>query len=463
MIFVSAGMNSPKKADNAIARRNRYLNYGLLSLANSEMVQEASVYHGHFDPPSEVLGRIIQDHLEVNDAVFLVSCPSYFALDWARDFARLLRSALPASTILFGGRWVVGGNVPELGKMIPEVDKFVEGLAELQLPSLLNRSFRLPYQRSDQATLGYEKHGVSFLDYSKLNRAHEFVPSFEASRGCGAGCTFCAEADVKLTPLKPPELLCAEILSYRSAVKNAVSRYYLEASNFTPRVDWLRELRERRQEVGIEDVYWRTEARVDIFSEQSVQEAYRAGLRVLDLGLESASHLQLQRMRKTKSPAIYLERASKLVSLAHDAGISIKLNILLYPGETIETISDTLDWLRRRSHQISGVSVYPAVHYGSPDNDHQLLAYYKSLGASIVEPNRSFGINPINLSPSICYPDSEVMAREISREFMTDEQYFKLKSFTYFDPAYTREAFYSDVLKTDLASLSFSTKRVKTN
>lgn len=463
VIFVSAGMSTPKKADNPIARKNRYLNYGLLSLANSDMAQSGSVYHGHFDLPINTIQTIIQDHPESKDAIFLISCPSYFALDWARDFIALVRQAFPASSIIFGGRWVVDGNVPILRKTIPQVNLFVEGLAEIQLPSLLNQEFHIPYQRSQHATLTYDRHKVSILDYSKLKNPHEFVPSFEVSRGCGAGCNYCAEAEVKLTPQKPPKLLCAEILSYRSSVKNPIGRYYLEASNFIPQVEWLQELYRQRHEVGLEKTYWRTEARVDIFSERSIKEAYRAGLRVLDLGLESASQTQLLRMFKTKNPTIYLERASRLIKIAHEIGICVKVNILLYPGETLESILETLTWLRAHAREIAGVSVHPTVHYGSPEANQNLTAYYASLGASIAVTSKSLGIHPINLSTSIPYPISENIAREISREFMTDEQYFNLKSFSYFDPRYTREDFYSDVLKSDPASLTFSTSKINSN
>ena len=450
-------MITPKKTDNVVARQNRYLNYGLMSLANSDSARNGSVYHGHFDSPDSVFARIVGEQPEPDRAIFLISCPSYFALEWAGRFAALVRQQFPIASIVFGGRWVVDGNVPALKKLIPQVDLFVEGIAETQLPFLLNKLFHVQYERSQPAKLIYERHKVSVIDYAKLNNSHEFVPSFEASRGCGAGCNFCSEANVKLTPLKPPEILCAEISDYRSAVKSPVDRFYLEASNFTPQSRWLHDFYERRIESGLENIYWRTEARVDIFSERSLQVAYHAGLRVLDIGLESASHTQLLRMSKTKNPGPYLERASKLLKIARDLGISIKVNILLYPGETLETISETLTWLRFHKQEIAGISVYPTVYYGHPTENTYLLNHYNSLGASLVSPERSFGIHHVNLSQSIPHTKSVALSLEISREFMTAESYFQLKSFSYFDPNYTIMKFHSDIIKSDPAQFSFST------
>jgi hypothetical protein len=49
VVFVSAGMQSPKKRDHALARRQLYLNYGALTLATQLEHQDyrAILVHGH--------------------------------------------------------------------------------------------------------------------------------------------------------------------------------------------------------------------------------------------------------------------------------------------------------------------------------------------------------------------------------------------------------------------------------
>jgi radical SAM superfamily enzyme YgiQ (UPF0313 family) len=313
-----------------------------------------------------------------------------------------------------------------------------------------------PYKRADSAQKIFNNTGLSYLDYKKLADVSSFVPSFEGSRGCGAGCEFCAEANVRLTRLKPPAVLCSELSRYFADVPNGVRRFYLEASNFAPRLDWIQSFYLERLKSGLDDVAWRTEARVDTFSQRSIEALAQSGLKILDLGLESASPNQLIQMRKTKNPAQYLERCSRLIRTAADNGILAKLNIMLYPGETEDTIAETIEWLENNRPFFSGVSIYPAVYYGIRPSMDTLLESYKSMGASLSNVSPTEGVHHINLSNAIPYPESEFIANALSKQFMTDAQYFVLKSFSYFEPTYSEDQFKSDIQQSDFEDLPFN-------
>lgn len=319
----------------------------------------------------------------------------------------------------------------------------------------MQHDINFSYERSDLARAVFDNTGLSYLNYKKLADVNAFVPSFEGSRGCGAGCRFCAEASVKLTHLKPPSILCTELLQYFTNVPNGVRRFYLEASSFSPRIDWIQLFGAERQKCGLDDVDWRTEARVDMFSQRSIEALARAGLRVLDLGMESASPRQLVRMGKTQNPAKYLERCGRLIRTASDNGIMAKLNILLFPGETKDTIAETTEWLENNRPYFAGVSVYPTLYYGLLPLYDPILELYKSLGASLSNASPATGIHHINLSNAIPYPDSELVARQLARRFMTDAQYFALKSFSYFDPRYSADQFKADIRLSDSEALPF--------
>jgi radical SAM superfamily enzyme YgiQ (UPF0313 family) len=75
---------------------------------------------------------------------------------------------------------------------------------------------------------------------------------------------------------------------------------------------------------------WRAETRVDHMAARHVEILAKAGLRVLDLGLESASAKQFEIMEKTRSPDVYLRKASELPQACHDNGVWTKVNVLLY-------------------------------------------------------------------------------------------------------------------------------------
>src|SRR5205085_649626 len=109
-------------------RRHRYLNYGLLSLANSDMASEPSVFHGHFDDPITIVQAVRCMTGEHACIVFLISCPSFLSLEWTKSFIALASNQFPEAKFIVGGRWVVDGNIQFLKWILPKVDRFIEGI-----------------------------------------------------------------------------------------------------------------------------------------------------------------------------------------------------------------------------------------------------------------------------------------------------------------------------------------------
>lgn len=445
VVCVSAGLDAPKKNDSIVKRRAMYLNYGLLSLANSEQVPDGGVIHGHFERPETIVGEVRSIASRTRIAGFFLSCPSFLSLDWLRRFSALIRDDFPDCFQLLGGRWVVDSLGSSPPAQIATVDALHLGLGE---PGIAEAVARVGgsnfFRRTSAATRVFEQTGLSSLDYTKLLKSDHFVPSFEVSRGCGAGCHFCAEADVKLTSLKPPRLLANEIAVGLLSRTDDIRRCYLEASSFVPRIDWITSFAGAREEAGISDVVWRTECRADLLPAGRVEELAKVGLRVLDIGLESASHSQLRRMNKTRSPARYLEKCERVIREATSCGVQTKLNVLLFPGETRTTITETLSWLMDRKAHIDAVSVGPTILYGFDPQTRALLEYFRSLGADVAY-ERVPGMRYLHLSPEVSFEESMGWCNVISRALMTDEEYYSVKSFSYFSPTYSRSDFLLDI------------------
>ena len=190
-----------------------------------------------------------------------------------------------------------------------------------------------------------------FLRYELLDEAHRFHPSIEISRGCGRGCSFCVEGNIGMTPFQHPNLVVENLRYLRKFYNNEPFYTYFQASNFCPNHEWASQLCEEYRKNHL-DSLWRCEVRVDTISPNTLELLARIGLKVIDIGLESASRSQLERMGKARNSDLYLEKADTLLRAANKSGVFTKLNIMFYPGETRKTINETMFWLGQREFLI---------------------------------------------------------------------------------------------------------------
>ncbi len=443
VICVAAGQSSTKKLDNKVNRQHRYLNYGLLSLASilKRRGFDPLVVHGHFYPPEITVRMAINLGLQETTHPVLISLPSFYAVDWTREFIRLAKLERPDLRFILGGRWVVDGRPDLLKALIPEADEVISGLAEGLIGDLV-LSQRPGLVRSKESLADEVR--VSCLDYRLLNQRELYQPSLEVSRGCGMGCSFCQERSEALQPLKTPAQLVRELSA--TILRDSLTKMtpYFEASMFVPSRDWANRFGQALDDAKL-SLRWRTEGRVDNIRPELIPVLAAAGLTVLDLGLESASEQQLLRMKKTKNPSRYLAQASRLLEACRAAGVKVKVNLLLFAGETDDTLIETLAWLDARRETIHGVSVGPVIVYGWPQTVGAYLHELSGHGAT-VHHSPCTGVTHLNLSPSIGHERALELSRSISRRYMTAENYFFLKSFSYFSRDYTFDTFTQDVI-----------------
>lgn len=449
--FVSAGMSAPKKRDNPLARRQLYLNYGALSLAT--MLQSSGfdtmLVHGEHHEPGDVVRGLFASGVLPSSLPIMLSVPSFYALPWTREFCRRLKAADAEARIIVGGRWVVGPDVNWLRKKLPEADLLVPGLGEPIIASLLT-------QKPDLRRLSAPTPDFT-LDHTLVTDHVRYQPSVETSRGCGMGCAFCEERDIRLEKLRAPELIADAMAEVQAQYGGGEIRPYLQASMFAPNVRWSDAFATATAERGLR-IGWRTESRVDALLPAAIGHLAQAGLKVLDLGLETASPTQILRMRKSADPDRYLARASDLLAACRLHGVQAKVNVLLYAGETAATLNETRSWLDEHASTISGVSVGPVVAYGPPSIADMLLDEWQAFGASAVDPHSADerGITMVHLSRELDAQAGEAASLELARRYMNADDYFRLKSFSYYPRDYTRADFDRDVLASDPAQLPFS-------
>ncbi|MFM5401221.1 radical SAM protein [Aeromonas veronii] len=446
LFFISAGQKDVKKSPNIINKKNLYLNYGLLGLAS--IAKRAGfnpiLLHGNFSSPDDFINDCITLGIGHTKKPVFISMPSFYALSWLKEFTEKLKSQFPSIHLILGGRWVIDGQSELLHKELPDIGTIIDGLGENAITEILNINDNQP--------------SYPCLDYTILHRRHLCQAAIEVSRGCGRGCSFCQERNEKLLPPKDPKIIIHEakdILLHDNLNKMNI---YFEASLFQPNAAWTNKLIEQQNNNSC-FFEWRAESRVDTLRPEIIPLLAKSGLKVLDLGLESASPVQLERMEKSNRPKEYLGRASDLLYALYESGVHVKINILLFAGENKSTILETCNWLDAHKKLIKGVSVGPVIAFGWDDNKKDFIKQLSSFGADAI-PTKHIGITHLNLSKEITYRDSLRISKEISKSFMTADDYYYLKSFSYFPRDYTYIDFMNDVDKEN-DDYSFSTSKGK--
>lgn len=434
---IAAGQIVTKKSNHIIHRKNQYLNYGLLSLAtvlNQEGIGAIQI-QGNFDSPQATLNTACEKGVLHSPFPVLISIPSFYAISWVNEFISLLKEASPSIKVIIGGRWVIDGQLEHMRGLVPLADEIIHGTAEHLIRGIVE-------QDKKTKSLSFVSSSNS-LDYSLLHQRELYQPSIEISRGCGMGCSFCQEKSEPLSSLKHPNEILEEASSSQLIDDLQPMNFYLEASMFVPNRNWVEIFTSSIKTIPVQNFHWRTEARVDSLYPRFLEPLYRCGLRVIDLGLESADHTQLIRMSKTKDPIRYLRKASALIEEAHRLGIKVKINILLFAGETLRSIDKTREWLEQHSRYITGLSVGPVLVFGWKHRVSEYISQLEGLGARPCK-QEVLGVTHLNLSDEIAYETSIALSTEIGQSFTTAENYFALKSFSYFSREYMYEDFLMD-------------------
>ncbi|XPV70195.1 MAG: B12-binding domain-containing radical SAM protein [Halarcobacter sp.] len=452
-IFISAGMLKKKKKHQ---ENHVYLNYAILGLATILKSAENNVivYQGELFTPEKLIELLLKKYRNQNNTI-LISIPSFFAVSWGIEFIKLVRFQLNCKIIL-GGRWVLSNKSWAL-KTFKDVDIIVNGQAESILTEVLKNKEQSGIPEYINASLPEKSQLFNKLDYSLLDSYKTILPSIELSRGCGMGCGFCADKNVLVSNMKSPEKLVNEIQEISKVYNDKNIQFYFESSIFKPKKNWINEFYELYNKYNLKN-QWRCETRADInLNEESIKLLALSGLKVIDLGLESASHIQLKRMQKTNNPLKYLEKAQQFIRLCFKYGIWVKVNVLLYPGETEETLNETIDFLENNKKYFKGLSVYPTLIYGSDKYTVDFLKEIEKYGASSlngkIEDNC---ITNLNLSSEINYEKAKQLSIEIGKNFMSKDDYFDLKSFSYYPRDYTYNDFINHISNIEEEYLPFS-------
>lgn len=446
ILMISSGMKKPKKDFNLMNKFNLYLNYGLLGLATNlynKGYTNVKVIQGDYDEVDVSIQKINELGIDISKLKYpvFISIPSFISLSWAIGLVEKLKIINKDIKIVAGGRWVVDNNIEWLKGKVEDVDFFATGYGEEYIEDCL-----YPDRWDDIEKKQYDnvKEVFNEFNYNLLHDYNKYQPCVEISRGCGNGCEFCLEnKQSPLTPKDPIRVIKEAIKTCDFYGDNELN-FYFQASIFNPTLEWSKKFYEIYHEYKAE-FKWRFETRVDTLNEESIKILSKAGLKVIDLGIESASEIQLKRMKKTKNPKKYLQKAENLIRNAHKYGIWIKLNILLFPGENNLTLNQTLNWMEKNRVYFKGISVNPLIIYRNGKYTEEFVKYIKKYTTKNIDISmlETSGYMFIDLSEEIDLNYSQELSLNISRRFMDIDDYMDLKSISYF----SRETNYEELRK----------------
>lgn len=469
ILFLNLPPYLPKKPDNGLYFLQASMNLGMLSVASAAKRQGHSVIACDWlGPQQRALDEELPEILSsFQPDVVGFSIPSGYAEPYLRPFASLIKAVAPTARIVVGGQYHAGFRVSEILRAVPEVDAVVMGAgepidwnsfgaqsADLTSTGVVQRGAKVSLAPKPQVgtiePLRWELYGEDIRAYA---------PSIEIGRGCPFTCSFCSlsGAPERLTGSTVESI--SEQLSFWIRLWDGLPRVplYAECPVFfcTPR-----NLEGYRTAFGpfAERLEWRVQARVDSIEPVVFPDLYELGLRVIDLGLESASPRMLRLMKKTPNPERYLDKAAAFIRQAAESGIGVKLNILLYPGEDRDSAAETETFIMEHGDRLAGIAAGSALEFPGTALGVELPDLFERFGTRRVHDPllASCGIYPLDLSADFSFKDAREWCLRVSKRVMTSKKYYDLKRIGYYSPSVTYDAFMEFASRSPRESLPFS-------
>ena len=191
-----------------------------------------------------------------------------------------------------------------------------------------------------------------FIGYLK----HPYI-SVYTGRGCKSRCTFCLWPQTvggHRYRTRSVENVVAEIAEARRLFPQ-VKEFFFDDDTFTDDLPRAEAIAEGLGKLG---VTWSCNAKANV-PRKTLEKLKAGGLRLLLVGYESGNQQILHNIKK----GMRVEVAERFTRDCHDLGIAIHGTFILgLPGETHETIQETIDWackVNPHTIQVSLAAPYP--------------------------------------------------------------------------------------------------------
>jgi len=181
-----------------------------------------------------------------------------------------------------------------------------------------------------------------------------------AARGCPFDCSFCSQVDSTYAPQSADRTL-AEIFHIRE--KYGFNAFTLYDDCFL--ID-KRRLSSISQALEGEDMRFRCFARTSSVTDEKAELLAKMGTVAVGLGVESGS----EKILKINMKGTTRRKNTEAIKSLQKVGIEAKAFLIIgLPGETLETIQETLSWIEEARPDAVGVSIFQPLPGSAIFND----------------------------------------------------------------------------------------------
>ena len=471
ILLVHVPASVGKKSHDTAFSFSKSINYGLLSIGTylKGKGHDVKILDHRDKSNDEYISEIKKSIYTCNPLAVGLFCISGFSYPNLIEYSNSIKKIFPDIPIIAGGKDHVGLIAESLLEECSSIDIVVLGEGE-EVTNLILNSIKSGRPYNEIPNIFYREsklhrksicnHKIAFadlplLDYTLYPNGKSFPPSIEISRGCPFKCNFCVSARTKVRKKSISEII-QEIILLSSFYGDRNIKIYFETPIMLFTSKEIDELVNFRKKSGI-DFRWRTETRVEYLQSHSIERLAEAGLKVIDMGLESGSPQILLRMNKANNPATYLTSAIKVLKKANSQNILIKINILFYVGENKDTISETLAFLEANQDYIKSVSAYPLIGFPCETFGVEFLNELSHFGGSIVRDSEwaSRKLFPINPSSELSYKDLQKVSKLICKSYQSIDDFFMQKQYGYFSPNISFDDFLNAAEKHGFCDMPF--------
>ncbi|HPD61672.1 MAG TPA: B12-binding domain-containing radical SAM protein, partial [Thermodesulfobacteriota bacterium] len=246
------------------------------------------------------------------------------------------------------------------------IKAFAEGRDYEKIPGLLwkdKNSYRLnpaSYLNLQEATFS-RRDTVENLRYFREGG----MVGFETKRGCDQACRYCADPLAKgiRVRVRSPEDVAREL---KGLAAKGISCFHTCDSEFNVPHDHALEVCQRivRKKLG-DKITWYTYASPSGFSTELAHWMKKAGCVGIDFGVDSGSELMLKNLGRNHT----VENIREVATICHHYDFAFMFDLLLGgPGETRETVHETIDLMKEANPSRVGISlgirIYAGTYFG---------------------------------------------------------------------------------------------------
>jgi radical SAM superfamily enzyme YgiQ (UPF0313 family) len=419
------------------------INPGIISIASYLASRGVSLEIADFQE-EEDLDTVRQALRGYEARVFGISSTSGFDYLECLEIAEMIKQEHPGCLLIAGGQ-----HIGVLGEIVfrdtDAVDIVVKQEGEHVTEEILQRT------RAGQDLAGIK--GIVFKapdgrivdtgrtpkvdldqvrnDFTLFPDFRKFTPFVEESRGCAYGCAYCANTLIsgRRIAIKHHERF-AEELRQTIEVFGRDKHYAVLSSNFgvnvkntIPIIDTL----------AGEGILWQSEIRVDNPWHKYIDKLLSSGMEVVSVGLESASPTILRYMNKTKDPERYLELMEQLLARFASAEPFLRLNMMIYAGETPETLNESISFFARHQGDIDAIMVSPIMAFENTGLWDNLPQFQRDHGTEIVDDDYWKGrrLYPLHPASWLSFEESSALCNVLEKIYSKPEAWVVEKQYQY--------------------------------